>query len=270
VPERGKLERGVLEMVDAESLAPQNHLLRKIDAAGDWERLYAMVEPLYSEDFGRPSVDLVVLVKGEVTNAGCLSPKAVFIHAYQGRHQHEKAGEGDHSCGLPTLCTGTDFQSADREAQHGKEPSEDEKPSPAPHFREEAGPPEKGENPHWRLSQRLKPRRQILPARHPISARKSLTMKRGHEWRKYVYDDDDCVICPEYQPLRYAMMNRKGYLEYKSDPRICTVRPTRRLCAVPGTMSKRYSGPSGWIMRNRWTRPLYAGIPQPLKAQRNH
>jgi hypothetical protein len=39
VLERGKLERGVLEMVDTESLAPQNHLLRKIDAGVNWERL---------------------------------------------------------------------------------------------------------------------------------------------------------------------------------------------------------------------------------------
>lgn len=30
--QRGKLDRGVLEMVDTESLVPQNHLLRKIDA----------------------------------------------------------------------------------------------------------------------------------------------------------------------------------------------------------------------------------------------
>lgn len=61
--QRGKLDRGVLEMVDTESLVPQNHLLRKIDAAVNWERVYEMVEPLYSEDNGRPSVDPVVLVK---------------------------------------------------------------------------------------------------------------------------------------------------------------------------------------------------------------
>lgn len=41
---------------------PQNHLLRKIGAAVDWERLYEMVEPL-SEDNGHPGVDPVVLVK---------------------------------------------------------------------------------------------------------------------------------------------------------------------------------------------------------------
>ena len=57
------MDRGVLEMVDTESLVPQNHLLRKIDAAVNWERVYEMVEPLYSEDNGRPSVDPVVLVK---------------------------------------------------------------------------------------------------------------------------------------------------------------------------------------------------------------
>ena len=61
--QRGKLDRGVLEIVDTESLVPQNHLLRKIDAAVNWERLYEMVEPLYSEDNSRPSIDPVVLVK---------------------------------------------------------------------------------------------------------------------------------------------------------------------------------------------------------------
>ena len=61
--QRGKVSRGVLEIVDTESLVPQNHLLRKIDAAVNWERIYELVEPLYSEDNGRPSVDPVVLVK---------------------------------------------------------------------------------------------------------------------------------------------------------------------------------------------------------------
>ncbi|BAK98167.1 putative transposase for insertion sequence element [Oscillibacter valericigenes Sjm18-20] len=60
---RGKLDRGVVEIVDTESLMLRDHLLRKIDTAVDWERLYEMVEPLYSEDNGRPGVDPVVLVK---------------------------------------------------------------------------------------------------------------------------------------------------------------------------------------------------------------
>lgn len=61
--ERGKLDRGVVEIVDTEMLVPQDHLLRKIDAAVDFNRVYEMVEPLYCEDNGRPSIDPVVLFK---------------------------------------------------------------------------------------------------------------------------------------------------------------------------------------------------------------
>lgn len=57
------------------------------------------------------------------------------------------------------------------------------------------------------------------------------TMKGGHKWWKYVYDEYyDCVICPEYQPLQYSTTNREGYREYKSDPKICANCPTRALC----------------------------------------
>ena len=38
--ERGKMERGIFEIVDTESLAPAEHLLRKIDAAGDLNKNY--------------------------------------------------------------------------------------------------------------------------------------------------------------------------------------------------------------------------------------
>lgn len=51
------MERDVIEMVGIDSLVPQEHLLRKIDAAVDFGRLYEMVEPLYCADNGRPSID---------------------------------------------------------------------------------------------------------------------------------------------------------------------------------------------------------------------
>ena len=61
--------------------------------------------------------------------------------------------------------------------------------------------------------------------------KRPMTMKGGHEWWKYVYDEYyDCIICPEYQPLAYCTTNRDGYREYKSDPRICANCPTRHLC----------------------------------------
>ena len=61
--ERGKMDRNVIEMVGIDSLVPAGHLLRKIDKAVDFHRLYEMVEPLYCEDNGRPSIDPVVLFK---------------------------------------------------------------------------------------------------------------------------------------------------------------------------------------------------------------
>ena len=61
--------------------------------------------------------------------------------------------------------------------------------------------------------------------------KRPMTMKGGHEWWKYVYDEYyDCVICPEYQPLAYRTTNRDGYLEYCSDLKICAQCPTRELC----------------------------------------
>ena len=57
------MERGIFEIVDTESLVPREHLLRKIDAAVDFNKIYDMVEPLYCADNGRPSVDPVVLFK---------------------------------------------------------------------------------------------------------------------------------------------------------------------------------------------------------------
>ena len=58
-----KTNRGIVEIVDTESLVPKDHLLRKIDVAVDFNQLYEMMELLYNDDNGRPSVDPVVLFK---------------------------------------------------------------------------------------------------------------------------------------------------------------------------------------------------------------
>ena len=60
---RGKMDRDAIEIIGIDSLVPQEHLLRKVNEAVDFNRLYEMVEPLYSEDNGRPSIDPVVLFK---------------------------------------------------------------------------------------------------------------------------------------------------------------------------------------------------------------
>lgn len=53
----------MVEMMCTELLVPQEHLLRKIDAAVDFNRIYEIVGELYCKDNGRPSIDPVVLFK---------------------------------------------------------------------------------------------------------------------------------------------------------------------------------------------------------------
>ena len=376
--QRGKLDRGVLEIVDTESLVPQNHLLRKIDAAVNWERLYEMVEPLYSEDNGRPSVDPVVLVKivliqhlhglsslrrtadevylntayrwfigytlqeetphfstvsynfrhrfteetvsqifawilEETADAGYLSPQAVFI---DGTHIKASANTKKRVKAVIPVASKRYAQElmaevdADREA-HGKAPFDDKEPP-------KSGRKKRDNTSRKKLARRKKEKktctvtksvtdpdcglfvkgehkRQFAYEAHTAcdkngfiletvvtagnvhdsvafddvydkvtasfpeietvvadaayktphickkvfedsrvlstAYKRPMTMKGGHEWWKYVYDEYyDCILCPEYQPLRYATTNRQGYREYKSDPKICAGCPTRQRC----------------------------------------
>ena len=56
-------ERGQYEMICIEELVPEDHLLRKIEAAIDFSHIYEFVGDLYCPDNGRPSIDPVVLFK---------------------------------------------------------------------------------------------------------------------------------------------------------------------------------------------------------------
>lgn len=55
--------RNEMQVVDMESMIPEDHLVRKIDAVIDFEFIREMVKGLYSEDNGRPSIDPVELIK---------------------------------------------------------------------------------------------------------------------------------------------------------------------------------------------------------------
>ena len=52
-----------MQLVSLEQLVPEDHLLRKIDAAIDFDFIYDLVEEKYSADNGRPSIDPVTLIK---------------------------------------------------------------------------------------------------------------------------------------------------------------------------------------------------------------
>ena len=56
-------QRQAVEMLCTDMLVPKGHLLRKIDVAVNFARIYDLVEDLYCEDNGRPSCDPVVLFK---------------------------------------------------------------------------------------------------------------------------------------------------------------------------------------------------------------
>lgn len=56
-------KREQVQMFCMDDIVPQNHLLRIIDKAIDWNFIYDLVEDKYSPDFGRPSMDPVMLIK---------------------------------------------------------------------------------------------------------------------------------------------------------------------------------------------------------------
>jgi len=368
-------ERDQVEMVWLEDLVPKEHLLRQIDAAVDFGKIYGIVDELYSEDTGRPSVDPVVLVKmvllqhlyglpslrrtaaevevnvayrwflgyglreetphfstlsynfrhrfnsetvdwifswilDEIADAGYLSPSAVFIdgtHIKANANNKKKIKEEIPAASKRYARELMKEVNADRE-KHEKKPFNDDDDTPR------ASKPDKNTS-KKKLARRKKMKTVTRSTTDPESGlfvkgdhkrqfayeahtacdkngyiletvvtpgnvhdsvafddvydkvtekfpdiktvvadsayktphickkvfddnrilstayKRPMTMKGGHEWWKYVYDEYyDCIICPEYQALRYSTTNRDGYREYKSDPRICRNCPTKELC----------------------------------------
>ena len=376
--ERGKKDREQVEFVVIDELVPREHLLRKIDAAVDFERLYEMVEPLYSEDNGRPSIDPVVLFKmvliqhlyglpslrrtadevsanicyrwflgytlqeemphfstvsynfrhrftaetvdwvfawilSEVADAGYLSPRAVFIdgtHIKANANTKKQVKEQIPAASKHYAKELMEEVNADREA-HGKKPFDNDDDPPAPTKKRRDNTSKKKlarrkkektrtvtksvTDPDCGLFVKGEHKRQFAYEAHTAcdkngfiletvvtpgnvhdsvvfdevydkvteqfpetevvvadaayktphickkifddnrvlstAYKRPQTMTGGHEWWKYVYDEFyDCVICPEYQPLKYHTTNREGYREYKSDPQICAGCPSRERC----------------------------------------
>jgi len=383
--ERGKMERGIYEIVDTESLVPAEHLLRKIDAAVDFNKIYDMVEPLYCTDNGRPSVDPVVLFKmvliqhlyglgslrrtaqevslniayrwflgyrlqeetphfstvsynfrhrftsetvdqifswilTEMVDAGYVAPGVVFVDGthIKANANLKKAIKEEIPVEAKRYAKELmEEVNTDREA-HGKKPFE-EKKDDDDNKKPPVSPKKKRDNTsRKKLKKRKKEaktkmvtvsttdpecglfvkgdhKKQLAYEAHTVcdvhgvvldvevtpgnvhdsvpfddvydkvverfpdvhtfvadsayktphickkvfsdgrvlstAYKRPQTMKGGHEWWKYVYDEFyDCIICPEYQVLKYSTTNRDGYREYKSNPQICATCPTRELC----------------------------------------
>ena len=58
-----KVERDQMEFFCIDSFVPQDHLLRKIEDAVDFCKLYEIISDRYCPNNGRPSIDPVVLFK---------------------------------------------------------------------------------------------------------------------------------------------------------------------------------------------------------------
>lgn len=71
---KGNENRVQSEIICIDDLVPKEHLLRKIDAAVDFRKIYDIVKDLYCKDNGRPSTDPVVLFK-----------IAIILSAFSGR-----------------------------------------------------------------------------------------------------------------------------------------------------------------------------------------
>ena len=56
-------KREQIQMFCMDDMVPQDHLLRIIDKAIDWNFIYDLVEDKYCSDNGRPSIDPVMLIK---------------------------------------------------------------------------------------------------------------------------------------------------------------------------------------------------------------
>jgi len=86
--------------------------------------------------------------------------------------------------------------------------------------------------------------KQILEdARIPVMPyKRSPGKKELFQPYEFQYDrENDCMICPNHQRLRYSTTNRDGYREYKSDPRICAHCPMRQRCTQSKNCQKTFN-----------------------------
>ena len=193
---RRKMDRELVEHVVIDQLVPKEHLLRKIEAAVDFTQLYEIVEPLYCENNGRPGIDPVVLFKILLIQHlyGLLSLRRTWMEV-----------------SLNVAYRWFPGYTLQEEIPHFSTISYN--------FRHRFTEETVNQVFAWILEQianagYLSPTAVFIDGTH---------IKAFDE----VYD---CVICPEYQPLKYSTTDRDGYRIYKSDPGICANCPTRELC----------------------------------------
>ena len=73
----------------------------------------------------------------------------------------------------------------------------------------------------------------LFPYKRPMTA------KGFFKKSEYAYDEYyDCYVCPWNKELKFSTVNRDGYREYKSDPRICSGCPYLSQCTLSVSKQK--------------------------------
>ena len=75
-------KREQVQMFCMDDMVPQDHLLRIIDKAINWNFIYELVQDKYSHDNGRPSMDPVMLIKIPFIHD---VPARVFLSTFDGK-----------------------------------------------------------------------------------------------------------------------------------------------------------------------------------------
>jgi transposase len=64
-------QRGLFDTIDLDSLIPEDHLLRRIDASIDFDFIYAVTKDLYCADNGHNSIDPVLFFRMQLISYLC-------------------------------------------------------------------------------------------------------------------------------------------------------------------------------------------------------
>lgn len=77
--EKNVKNRNQVEIICIEDLVPQEHLLRKIERAVDFKKIYEFVEDLYCADNSRPSIDPVIIDEAQKIGVDGFLTKPMFV-----------------------------------------------------------------------------------------------------------------------------------------------------------------------------------------------
>ena len=256
-----------MQLVSLEQLVPEDHLLRKIDAAIDFDFIYDLVEEKYSPDNGRPSIDPVTLIKIPIIQYmfGIKSMRQTIKEIDEDRDAHGKKplkDHDDHDEGGGSVAETKEQKQSTTDPESGWFHKGEHKEVFA--YAVETACDRHGwildytvhpGNEHdsvtfpaiYEKLRKLKPATMVMDAgyKNPAIAKMLIddgitpvfpyTNPKGPKGyipkREFIYDDYyDCYLCPEDEVLNYSTTNRDGYREYKSDPKICENCPRLAEC----------------------------------------